>query len=619
VKRRFGQRERATLFVNAGGYCQSCGKPLTSGWHADHQIPYSAGGPTRIANGAALCPRCNTRKGAYMPEITPRAWQSSMVQKYVESARERFIISVCPAAGKTLGAGFIADEALRSRDVERVVVVVPSDELRTQTAAAFHRLGISLDPRLRNDQGVENHDDYRGCVVSYQQVERFPSIHALACRRPTLVIFDEIHHVAEGRAWGNALEHAFAPAHRVLAMTGTLWRREPGEAIPFLDYDEQGVPRVDFSYGYAQALNEKWVRPVRFRTFAGQARWLDYDGEPIEQVIASTTEIDEENLAIAQTSALRAGGPWVEELIREADAFAAEAARTMPDAGVLLVARDQAHAHRLAVRVRGLSGYVPTTIVSGDTDYLTRLAAFRKPNGGRWCVSVRVLSEGVDVPRLLAGVYLTNISTELYFRQFVGRLIRRRPTDPANTCATVFMGAFPHLVGYAEHFEGEIAWARQQRELREDESIEREDERERIEMSGRQALDALDFAADVEITHGERIDGALLADARALLEQLQGMSPDDAARLLVSLGLPHQPEPKAEQEQPVYERVEQLRRELKRVICAWVIPLGHTPDEVYVRLCRAFDVRSTTGANVRELEQMVARVQRWKGEPWPAT
>lgn len=64
MTRRFGRSSHAVLFLAADGRCQRCGRPLESGWHADHIIPFSAGGKTDITNGQALCPKCNLKKGA---------------------------------------------------------------------------------------------------------------------------------------------------------------------------------------------------------------------------------------------------------------------------------------------------------------------------------------------------------------------------------------------------------------------------------------------------------------------------------------------------------------------------------------------------------------------------
>jgi len=61
--RRFTAKQRRYLYILAGGFCR-CGKRLDSRFHADHVVPYIAGGPTVLANGRALCRDCNLKKGA---------------------------------------------------------------------------------------------------------------------------------------------------------------------------------------------------------------------------------------------------------------------------------------------------------------------------------------------------------------------------------------------------------------------------------------------------------------------------------------------------------------------------------------------------------------------------
>jgi 5-methylcytosine-specific restriction endonuclease McrA len=63
MARRFPGAARVALFLAAGGRCAECQAPLRLGWHADHVTPVRAGGETHPANGRALCPRCNLRKG----------------------------------------------------------------------------------------------------------------------------------------------------------------------------------------------------------------------------------------------------------------------------------------------------------------------------------------------------------------------------------------------------------------------------------------------------------------------------------------------------------------------------------------------------------------------------
>ena len=67
-------------------------------------------------------------------------------------------------------------------------------------------------------------------------------------------------------------------------------------------------------------------------------------------------------------------------------------------------------------------------------------------------VAVRMVSEGVDVPRLAVGVYATSASTPLFFAQAVGRFVRsRRPGETAS----VFVPSVPVLLGLASELEAQ--------------------------------------------------------------------------------------------------------------------------------------------------------------------
>ena len=63
--RRFRSRQRVAFFLVARGRCRDCGTELEPGWHADHISPIRVGGVTESANGQALCPACNLRKGGH--------------------------------------------------------------------------------------------------------------------------------------------------------------------------------------------------------------------------------------------------------------------------------------------------------------------------------------------------------------------------------------------------------------------------------------------------------------------------------------------------------------------------------------------------------------------------
>ena len=124
-----------------------------------------------------------------------------------------------------------------------------------------------------------------------------------------------------------------------------------------------------------------------------------------------------------------------------------------PEAGGLVVAIDMEHAAPLAERLARVSGEQPEIVTSETPGASERIARFAA-GSGRWLVSVLMVSEGVDVPRLRVGVYATTARTELFFRQVVGRFVRRTPT-PREQMSHLFLASDPRLKALAAQVEEE--------------------------------------------------------------------------------------------------------------------------------------------------------------------
>jgi hypothetical protein len=122
-----------------------------------------------------------------------------------------------------------------------------------------------------------------------------------------------------------------------------------------------------------------------------------------------------------------------------------------PDAGGLVTAIDQLHAQSVAAVMRRILGVDPVVVISDDRDAKDKLNAFAA-SSAPWAVAVRMISEGQDIPRLRTGVYATNIVTEMYFRQFVGRFVRRQD-DHDDHSAAVFIPDDPRLREYAQKIQ----------------------------------------------------------------------------------------------------------------------------------------------------------------------
>ena len=101
-----------------------------------------------------------------------------------------------------------------------------------------------------------------------------------------------------------------------------------------------------------------------------------------------------------------------------------------PDAAGLIVSMDQDHARWIAALVEKWTGTRAAVAVSDDPAASKTIEAFAEQRRQQWLVAVNMVSEGVDIPRLRVGVYGTNVLTEMYFRQVVGRFVRMQPHVP---------------------------------------------------------------------------------------------------------------------------------------------------------------------------------------------
>ena len=366
--------------------------------------------------------------------------------------RRDFLLVATPGSGKTAWALTVAAELLARREIAAITVVTPTEHLKHQWAQAARGLRIALDPAYRNAQGRAS-ADYTGVAVTYAQVAAHPALHRQRTQnRPTLVIFDEIHHAGDALSWGEAIREAFEPARRRVGLTGTPFRSD-ANPIPFVTYapgaDGSSRSRADYVYGYGPALDDGVVRPVIFLAYSGEMRWRTRAGDEITGTLGAP--MTAEQLAQAWRTALDPEGEWVTRVLEAADRRLTEVRRGMPDAAGLVIAGDHADARAYAALLRRVTGTRPVVVLSDDRLASKKIAQFALSDE-RWMVAVRMVSEGVDIPRLAVGVYATSIGTALFFAQAVGRFVRVRRRGET---ASVFLPSIPSLLGYAAELEAE--------------------------------------------------------------------------------------------------------------------------------------------------------------------
>jgi len=378
-----------------------------------------------------------------------RQWQQEALDLFTATKPKDFLAVATPGAGKTTFALTLASTLHAEKTVERIIVVVPTEHLKVQWSQAAARFGLSLDPEFTNSSAVN--PAYDGIVVTYAQVGMHPfKHHAVASSRRTLVILDEIHHAGDAKSWGDGVREAYNDVDHRLALTGTPFRSDDS-AIPFVTYEEDGeghlVSQADYTYGYAEALADGVVRPVVFLAYSGEAQWKDSAGEEYSARLGEP--LDAAQTARAWKTALDPKGDWIAAVLQAAQTRLTKVRGHMPDAGGLVIATDTTTARAYAKILETISSTPVTVVLSDEPGSSKRIAEFSSSQD-EWLVAVRMVSEGVDVPRLAVGVYATSASTPLFFAQAIGRFVRSRMPGES---ASIFLPSVPVLLRLAEEME----------------------------------------------------------------------------------------------------------------------------------------------------------------------
>ena len=357
-------------------------------------------------------------RGAEPGAVPLRPWQCDALAQFEASGSPNFLAVATPGAGKTTFALTAGRRALVSKVIRRMVVVVPTQHLKYQWAQAAEQMDIHLDPEWSLAYGGLPSDAH-GVVVTYQQVAAAPTAFRPMVRQ-ALVVLDEIHHAGDSRSWGDAIRQAFDPAWRRLSLSGTPFRSDQ-RTIPFINYVGE-LAQPDFEYGYGDALlDRKVVRPVYFPRINGRMEWTAPDGVSYEATFDD--RLARELASQRLRTALDVAGDWMPTVLAQAHAQLMHLRQRDPKAAGLAITIDQDHAKAIATIMEERLGVSPTVTTSDDpaaSEKISRFADGIAP----WIVAVRMVSEGVDIPRLRVGVYATNTVTELFFRQAVGRLVR---------------------------------------------------------------------------------------------------------------------------------------------------------------------------------------------------
>jgi superfamily II DNA or RNA helicase len=347
-----------------------------------------------------------------------RRWQKAALDRFLAADGPDFLAVATPGSGKTTFALAAVRLELAAHPERRVVIVAPTQHLKRQWAGAASALDLHLETQWSPSRRLPA--DVHGLITTYQQVAmNAPELAGQAT--DAIVVLDEVHHAGDEQAWGEAVRIACTGAAVRLSLSGTPFRSDT-RAIPFVRYDDDGMARPDVEYGYGDALRDGGVvRPVRFPRIDGEMEWVASDGTHAEASFAD--HLGQTASAQRLRTALSVDGDWIGDVLVRAHEKLVAVRRVHRDAAGLVIATDQEHARGIAQILRRRCGVDAIAAVSEDAAASRRIAEFAV-DSRPWIVAVRMISEGVDIPRLRVGVFATTTTTELFFRQAVGRLVR---------------------------------------------------------------------------------------------------------------------------------------------------------------------------------------------------
>ncbi|HDY7459148.1 TPA: DEAD/DEAH box helicase family protein [Vibrio vulnificus] len=379
-----------------------------------------------------------------------RRWQSECINLALETylgGKQHFLTQATPGAGKTFMAASLSKEMFDSKLIDFVVCFSPSKSVADSIQRSFSRvLSCTFDGKIGTV----------GCSITYQSLRHLsPKFWVTLSRYRVLCIFDEIHHCSgdsetNANAWGNSiLTDVQSAARYTLALTGTPWRSNLTPVTLASYTNPEGQIVCDYQYSLAQAVQDKVCRKPKIVLV------------DCHHSVVSSSETRDSYRSMSEL--IEKGKVSYSLIIQNYDALAhilsqavnrlQKIRRTNKNAGGLIVASSVEHAKYIDKILREDFNQSTSIVTYREQNAQALINQFRKSNT-EWIVSVGMVSEGTDIPRLQVCCHLSNVKTELYFRQILGRILRT--TTCANQEAWFYTFAEPSLNRFAEEIEKDI-------------------------------------------------------------------------------------------------------------------------------------------------------------------
>jgi len=412
--------------------------------------------------------------------FTPRQWQKECLERFKQKIAEgadTFIFEACMGAGKSSMAAWLAKTLLEEYGVDHVLVLVPWRSIQGDVdkgmLGSFGNMGLDARDKfftLKRRQARQPRPDLDATVTLYQEVCCQGAIDTLKMWKADgmtyALICDEIHHTNEiNSSWGTYVEQLKELAEYSVFMSGTFFRGD-GKPISCIPLDSENLPIKDYRFPYASGVKEDVVRAVTTRDI--NAKVLLFDRNTNRKFELELNQVTNRELSEAKKQVLDPTGECMRHMIETVHNALMQSRSKFPDAACLFVCRpgggdnytsegsesqEDRHVHIISKQIEQLTGETPTVVTHHDRDSVGKIARFRRGTDP-YLVAVNMVSEGCDIPRLRSVAFCRYTTSEMLFRQIVGRALRLH-TPEDGTAAQIYIPAFPRLVEFAERLYSE--------------------------------------------------------------------------------------------------------------------------------------------------------------------
>jgi superfamily II DNA or RNA helicase len=374
-----------------------------------------------------------------------RRWQHECVElalKKYKSGQEHFLVQATPAAGKTFMTASLANRLLKNNDIDLVLCFSPSTIVANEFSVVLNDITqYSFDGKI----------GAKGQSITYQKIAYLDeNFWSLFDKFRVLAVFDEIHHCSDNNEWGKQIITKIqGKAKFTLALSGTPWRSDTAPISLSKYCTVQGKIKCDYVYGLGDAINDNVCRIPRI---------IALDNDEITLTNSNFTKYYSSYKELLSGSSfpyreLIDNESVINSLIKRADKQLSLIRQTNQNAGGLIVASSVEHAINIVSFIqRELNE--EADLVSYKESNPAEIIQKYKHGTKKWIVSIGMISEGTNIPRLQVCCHLTHFKTELHYRQILGRILR--VTDAENQEATLYMPAEPKLVEYAYRISEDI-------------------------------------------------------------------------------------------------------------------------------------------------------------------